>query len=196
MEGAHICTVHVSAAYTAIHQMLEPPHRGPDQHVCTRDCVHAFAVNKRQRCCCCLPCCPAGWELERDVAASFMGDAALPAVITPFNKAAAIVAASVIDCIGAALYFVITLGLILLARRRAEDADTHTVTIHDYSVYVQKLPPDATSSELVDFFSQWGEVRGAKAGRNCRAWQPQHQCSQLACSSNNSSDAAAGACMP
>jgi RNA recognition motif-containing protein len=48
--------------------------------------------------------------------------------------------------------------LILLARRRAEDADTHTVTIHDYSVYVQKLPPDATSSELVDFFSQWGEV--------------------------------------
>lgn len=89
-----------------------------------------------------------------------MGDEALPAATTPFNKAAAIIAASVIDCIGAALYFVITLGLILLARRRAEDADTHTVTIHDYSVYVQKLPPDATSSELVDFFSQWGEVRG------------------------------------
>jgi hypothetical protein len=127
---------------------------------CIKEVVQRAFANKRCRCCCCcLPCCPAGWELERDVAASFMGDAALPAATTPFNKAAAIVAASVIDCIGAALYFVITLGLILLARRRAEDADTHTVTIHDFSVYVQKLPPDATSSELVDFFSQWGEVR-------------------------------------
>jgi hypothetical protein len=103
-------------------------------------------------------CIAAGWELERATAAAFMGDAASEAATSPFNKASAIMAASVVDCAGAVVYFVITFSLILLARRRAEDADTHTVTIHDYSVYVRKLPHDATSSELVEFFSQWGEV--------------------------------------
>lgn len=88
-----------------------------------------------------------------------MGDAAATPASWPLQKDKAIVAASVIDCAGACIYFLVTLGLIVLARRRAEDADTHTVTIHDYSVYVRKLPQDATSNELVDFFSQWGEVR-------------------------------------
>ena len=107
----------------------------------------------------CLPACPcAGWELEYVTSTTFMGDAALPAASWPFDKSAAIVAASVLDCVGVGLYFIVTLGLIVLARRRAEDADVHTVTIHDYSVYVRNLPPDASSTELVDFFSQWGEV--------------------------------------
>jgi hypothetical protein len=106
-----------------------------------------------------LVCACAGWELEHDVAAAFMGDAALAPATWPFNKGKAIVAASVIDCIGACIYFIVTLGLVVLARQRAEDADTHTVTIHDYSVHVRKLPQDTTSAELVDFFGQWGEVR-------------------------------------
>lgn len=101
----------------------------------------------------------AGWEFEHAVSEAFMADAALAPASYPFQKDKAIVAASVIDCVGACLYFLITLGLIVLAKRRAEDADTHTVTIHDYSVYVRQLPQDATSNELVDFFSQWGEVR-------------------------------------
>lgn len=105
------------------------------------------------------PVCSTGAELERAVAVTFMGDAAVGTATWPFDKRKAVVAASVIDCVGACVYFVVTLGLILLARRRAEDADTHTVTIHDYSVYVHKLPQDATSNELVDFFGQWGEVR-------------------------------------
>lgn len=99
-----------------------------------------------------------GWELEHAVAAAFMGDAAVAPATSPFDKGKAIAAASVIDCIGACIYFIVTLGLIVLARRRAEDADVHTVTIHDYSVYVRKLPQEATSNELVDFFGQWGEV--------------------------------------
>jgi hypothetical protein len=101
----------------------------------------------------------AGWEFEHAVSEAFMADAALAPATYPFQKDKAIVAASVIDCVGACLYFLVTLGLIVLAKRRAEDADTHTVTIHDYSVYVRQLPQDATSNELVDFFSQWGEVR-------------------------------------
>lgn len=63
---------------------------------------------------------------------AFTGDAALPAATWPFDKAAAVIAVSVVDCIGAAVYFVVTLGLIVLARRRAAEADTVTVTIHDY----------------------------------------------------------------
>lgn len=102
---------------------------------------------------------PAGWELEHAISTAFMGDAALPEATSPFNKSSAIIAASVLDCIGAFLYFITTLGLIVLARRRAEDADVHTFTIHDYSVYVLKLPSDTSSNELVGFFSQWGEVR-------------------------------------
>jgi hypothetical protein len=110
-----------------------------------------------------------GAELERSIAMSFMGDTAVGSATWPSDKRKAVVAASVIDCVGACVYFLVTLGLILLARRRAEDADTHTVTIHDYSVYVHRLPQDATSNELVDFFGQWGEVRFNSAAAAARA---------------------------
>jgi RNA recognition motif-containing protein len=36
------------------------------------------------------------------------------------------------------------------------------VTIHDYSIHVERLPQDATADELVDFFGQYGEVRAAQ----------------------------------
>lgn len=96
---------------------------------------------------------------EQQTSAAFLSDADTAPAIFPLRKETAIIAASVIDCIAAAVYFVVTLGLVLLARRRAEDADTHTVTIHDYSVYVRSLTQDATAGELVDFFGQWREVR-------------------------------------
>ena len=37
-------------------------------------------------------------------------------------------------------------------------ADSSTVTIHDYSIRVQRLPQDAAAEELVEFFGQYGEV--------------------------------------
>ena len=37
-------------------------------------------------------------------------------------------------------------------------ADSSTVTIHDYSIRVTRLPQDASADELVEFFSQYGEV--------------------------------------
>ncbi len=37
-------------------------------------------------------------------------------------------------------------------------ADTSTVTIHDYSVRVEHLPEDTTEEELETFFERYGEV--------------------------------------
>lgn len=45
---------------------------------------------------------------------------------------------------------------------RAPQADESTVTIHDYSIQVQRLPQDASAEELVEFFSQYGEVGRAR----------------------------------
>jgi RNA recognition motif-containing protein len=39
------------------------------------------------------------------------------------------------------------------------------VTIHDYSIRVERLPQDATADELVDFFGQYGEVRSSSSNR-------------------------------
>jgi hypothetical protein len=40
----------------------------------------------------------------------------------------------------------------------AHQADESTITIHDYSIRVTRLPQDASAEELVEFFSQYGEV--------------------------------------
>jgi hypothetical protein len=57
------------------------------------------------------------------------------------------------------------------------------VTLHDYSIRVERLPQDATADELVDFFGQYGEV-GSSGGdvlyassvhsqqRHGAQWQP------------------------
>jgi hypothetical protein len=37
-------------------------------------------------------------------------------------------------------------------------ADSSTVTIHDYSIRVERLPQDASAEELVAFFGQYGEA--------------------------------------
>eukprot|EP00879_Flechtneria_rotunda_P029346 GHRR01031723.1.p1 GENE.GHRR01031723.1~~GHRR01031723.1.p1 ORF type:complete len:101 (-),score=27.02 GHRR01031723.1:487-789(-) len=87
-----------------------------------------------------------------------MADAYQPAATTPFNKAAGIVAMSLLDFCGVMVYFAVTLGLILVSRRLAHEADLRTVTIHDYSIWVERLPSDAQAEELVEFFSQYGEV--------------------------------------
>lgn len=76
----------------------------------------------------------------------------------PFNKQSAIIAMSVLDFVGVVVYFAVTFGLVWVARKLAHNADMHTVTIHDYSIRVERLPQDATADELVDFFSQYGEV--------------------------------------
>lgn len=68
-----------------------------------------------------------GWERELLTSNTFMADAALPPATQPFDKKAAIIAMSVLDCFGVVLYFVVTLGLILVARKLAHDADMHTV---------------------------------------------------------------------
>jgi hypothetical protein len=39
------------------------------------------------------------------------------------------------------------------------------VTIHDYSIRVERLPQDATADELVDFFGQYGEVGSSSSNR-------------------------------
>lgn len=43
------------------------------------------------------------------------------------------------------------------------------VTIHDYSIRVERLPQDATADELVQFFGQYGEVMTAS-----QQWQQPH----------------------
>jgi RNA recognition motif-containing protein len=113
----------------------------------------------------CLAHARAGWQLENSISQAFMADAALPPATQRMNKQAAVIAASVLDCVGAAVYFVVTLALILVARRCTEDADVHTVTLSDYSVYVRQLPGDARAQELMQFFGQFGEVRVLWPGR-------------------------------
>ncbi|WIA18083.1 hypothetical protein OEZ85_009564 [Tetradesmus obliquus] len=99
-----------------------------------------------------------GWERELLTATTFIADAELPPATHPINKAHALAAMSLLDCFSVALYFAVTLLIIWKARKLAYDADMHTVTIHDYSIHVERLPQDATADELVDFFGQYGEV--------------------------------------
>ena len=57
------------------------------------------------------------------------------------------------------------LAVILLARVQEQlsaDVDSQIVTVADYSVRVENLPPDTTASELKEFFSRWGEVHSTE----------------------------------
>jgi hypothetical protein len=105
-----------------------------------------------------LFCCP-GFERELHIAAVFLNDSELAPAITPANKAQEIVAMSVLDLLSSVLYFGCTLALIWYSRRLAAQADTSTVTVHDYSIRIEELPSDATAQELLGFFEQYGEVR-------------------------------------
>jgi hypothetical protein len=87
-----------------------------------------------------------------------MADAALAPATLPINKASAIIAMSVLDLCGCLMYFCITMWLIVVARKLAHDADVQTITIHDYSLRVQRLPQDVSAEDLQEFFSQYGEV--------------------------------------
>lgn len=40
----------------------------------------------------------------------------------------------------------------------AKEVNVSTVTISDYSIYVTRIPRDTRSSELKEFFGQYGEV--------------------------------------
>lgn len=66
---------------------------------------------------------------------------------------------SALDFVGVVVYFSVTFVLAWIARKLVRDADVNTVTIHDYSIRVERLPRNATTDELVEFFSQYGEVR-------------------------------------
>ena len=99
-----------------------------------------------------------GYERELHIAAVFLNDSALAPVVTPANKAQEIVAMSVLDVLSTVVYFGCTLALIWYSKKLAAQADTSTVTVHDYSVRVEHLPPDATAQELLAFFEQYGDV--------------------------------------
>ncbi len=87
-----------------------------------------------------------------------MSDAHEPPATARFNKAAAVVAMSILDAVASLAYVATCIVLAWRARRFAHDADVHTVTLHDYSVRVQRLPPDTCADELTEFFGQYGEV--------------------------------------
>eukprot|EP00878_Enallax_costatus_P010278 GHUV01010728.1.p1 GENE.GHUV01010728.1~~GHUV01010728.1.p1 ORF type:complete len:252 (+),score=72.50 GHUV01010728.1:345-1100(+) len=99
-----------------------------------------------------------GWQREAFISSLFMNTSKAAPAAHPFNKQQAIIAMSALDFVGVVLYFAVTFGLVWVARRLVHDADVNTVTIHDYSIRVERLPRDATADELVDFFSQYGEV--------------------------------------
>jgi hypothetical protein len=71
----------------------------------------------------------AGWERELFTATSFLSDAELAPATHPINKARAIVAMSLLDCVSVVLYFAATLLIIWKARKLAHDADMHTVSV-------------------------------------------------------------------
>jgi hypothetical protein len=71
----------------------------------------------------------AGWERELFTATTFIADAELAPATYPINKARAIVAMSLLDCVSVVLYFAATLLIIWKARKLAHDADMHTVSI-------------------------------------------------------------------
>jgi hypothetical protein len=93
-------------------------------------------------------------------AAAFLADHSLPPATDPINKVHAIVAMSILDTAGVFAFFLVSLFLTWLSRHLASQADSSTVTVHDYSISVGRLPPDTTAHELVDFFNQYGEVGG------------------------------------
>ncbi|GBF89796.1 hypothetical protein Rsub_02966 [Raphidocelis subcapitata] len=87
---------------------------------------------------------------ERNVTLAFLSDASLPAAWAgTLNKRDAVVAMSALDTIGAAAFFAAALALAFVSRRLCAQADSSTVTIHDYSIRVQRLPQDASAEELV-----------------------------------------------
>lgn len=100
-----------------------------------------------------------GWQREAFISSLFMNTTTQAPSTHPFNKQQAIIAMSVLDFVGVVLYFAVTFGLVWVARTLVHDADVNTVTIHDYSIRVERLPDDATADELAEFFTQYGEVR-------------------------------------
>jgi hypothetical protein len=71
----------------------------------------------------------AGWERELFTATTFLADAEQEPATHPINKARAIVAMSLLDCVSVVLYFAATLLIIWRARKLAHDADMHTVRV-------------------------------------------------------------------
>ncbi|KAF8062000.1 Pigl [Scenedesmus sp. PABB004] len=99
-----------------------------------------------------------GWEREAAVSAAFLADAGAAPATAPFNKAAAVTAMSAIDCVAALAYFAATLALGARARTLARQADVHTVTAHDYSVRVSRLPRDAGAVVRVEVVRAYGRL--------------------------------------
>ncbi|KAI8470399.1 MAG: hypothetical protein J3K34DRAFT_510286 [Monoraphidium minutum] len=97
-------------------------------------------------------------QRERNTTLAFLSDGSATPALSPFNKRAAIVAMSILDAAGAGAFFLVTLALIVVSRRQCAQADSSTVTIHDYSIRVERLPGDAGADELAELFGQYGEV--------------------------------------
>eukprot|EP00210_Caulerpa_lentillifera_P002090 g2005.t1 len=77
-------------------------------------------------------------------------------------KEDAFIVISMLDAFGALLFFCGVLWLSRIQRRLSLQVESTSTTVADYSICVENLPSDTCTSELVEFFSHWGDVISAE----------------------------------
>ncbi|KAG2453353.1 hypothetical protein HYH02_001577 [Chlamydomonas schloesseri] len=107
---------------------------------------------------------------EGAVTALFMSTANVSSVkVAGMDKRQLLVAMSVMDLLGVLIFFAYCCYMLWFVRATANAADRNTTTIKDYSVRVDRLPPDTHSAALKDYLqARAGEGAEVVAVELCR----------------------------
>eukprot|EP00798_Chlamydomonas_sp_ICE-L_P017933 gene17933-24329_t len=84
-----------------------------------------------------------------------------------WNKESSIIAVAILDLVAVLIFLGAVMWFGAHTKRLALQQDINTVTIHDYSVRVQGLPPDARNAEVQKYFEKWGEVMLVELTKMC-----------------------------